>query len=151
MGGGPPGFRRGFTCPVLLGILRGRRSDFAYGPFTLYGAPFQELRLSSRHPCAESRNPLRHAGGFRLFPVRSPLLRESLLISLPRGTEMFHFPRFASRPYGFRPGCLDMTRGGFPHSDIPGSSACLRLPEAFRSLPRPSSPLGTKASTVRPS
>jgi hypothetical protein len=31
---------------------------------------------------------------FRLFPVRSPLLGESLLFSLPRGTEMFHFPRF---------------------------------------------------------
>ena len=34
--------------------------------------------------------------GFGLFPVRSPLLGESLLISLPLGTEMFHFPRFAS-------------------------------------------------------
>ena len=28
--------------------------------------------------------------------------------------------------------------------------ACLQLPEAFRSLPRPSSPVGTKAFTVRP-
>ena len=33
---------------------------------------------------------------FGLFPVRSPLLRESRLISFPRGTEMFHFPRLAS-------------------------------------------------------
>src|SRR5262249_28867375 len=31
---------------------------------------------------------------FRLIPVRSPLLRESLLLSLPRPTEMFHFGRF---------------------------------------------------------
>ena len=31
---------------------------------------------------------------FGLFPFRSPLLRESLLLSLPRGTEMFQFPRF---------------------------------------------------------
>ena len=31
---------------------------------------------------------------FRLFPFRSPLLRESLLLSLPRGTQMFQFPRF---------------------------------------------------------
>ena len=29
---------------------------------------------------------------FRLFRVRSPLLTESLLFSLPMGTEMFHFP-----------------------------------------------------------
>ena len=32
---------------------------------------------------------------FRLFPVRSPLLRESLLFSFPPGTEMFQFPGFA--------------------------------------------------------
>ena len=38
---------------------------------------------------------------FRLFPVRSPLLRESLLISFPPGTEMFHFPGLASLTYGF--------------------------------------------------
>jgi hypothetical protein len=29
---------------------------------------------------------------FGLFPFRSPLLRESRLLSLPVGTEMFHFP-----------------------------------------------------------
>jgi hypothetical protein len=29
---------------------------------------------------------------FGLFPFRSPLLRESRLLSLPAGTEMFHFP-----------------------------------------------------------
>ena len=33
---------------------------------------------------------------FGLFPLRSPLLGESLLISLPEGTEMFHFPSYAS-------------------------------------------------------
>ena len=33
--------------------------------------------------------------GFALFPVRSPLLRESRLISFPLATEMFHFARFA--------------------------------------------------------
>ena len=31
---------------------------------------------------------------FRLIPFRSPLLRESQLLSSPRGTEMFQFPRF---------------------------------------------------------
>ena len=32
---------------------------------------------------------------FGLLPVRSPLLRESLLFSLPAGTKMFQFPAFA--------------------------------------------------------
>ena len=36
-----------------------------------------------------------------LVPVRSPLLRESRLISFPPGTEMFHFPGFASYTYVF--------------------------------------------------
>ena len=31
----------------------------------------------------------------------------------------------------------------------PGITACVQLPQAYRSLPRPSSPLGAKASTVR--
>ena len=39
---------------------------------------------------------------FRLFRVRSPLLAESLLLSLPPGTEMVHFPGLASPPYEFR-------------------------------------------------
>src|SRR4030081_3493744 len=38
------------------------------------------------------RSFLRRVG---LLPFSSPLLAESLLLSFPRGTEMFHFPRFA--------------------------------------------------------
>ena len=44
-----------------------------------------------------------------LFQFRSPLLSESLLISSPAGTEMFHFPAFAlykySDVYRYTPGC----------------------------------------------
>ena len=43
-----------------------------------------------------------------------------------------------------------MTVGGFPHSEILGSKPCWRLPEAYRSLKRPSSVLSAKASTIRP-
>ena len=43
-----------------------------------------------------------------------------------------------------------MTAGGFPHSEILGSKPCRRLPEAYRSLKRPSSVLSAKASTIRP-
>jgi hypothetical protein len=38
---------------------------------------------------------------FRLFRFRSPLLSESRLFSLPLGTEIVHFPRFASYAYEF--------------------------------------------------
>ena len=33
---------------------------------------------------------------FGLLPVRSPLLGESISLSFPLGTEMFHFPRLPS-------------------------------------------------------
>ena len=39
---------------------------------------------------------------FGLFRVRSPLLTESRLMSVPPATEMFQFAGFASRPYEFR-------------------------------------------------
>ena len=39
-------------------------------------------------------------------------------------------------------------RVGFPHSDIPGSKPVCRLPEAYRRLLRPSSPVIAKASTT---
>jgi hypothetical protein len=39
-------------------------------------------------------------------------------------------------------------RAGFPHSDILGSKLVCQLPEAFRRLPRPSSPVIAKASTT---
>src|SRR5438445_8316634 len=35
------------------------------------------------------------------MPVRSPLLRQSLLLSFPRATEMFQFAPFATCTYGF--------------------------------------------------
>ena len=89
-------------------------------------------------------------GRFRLFRVRSPLLTESRLISLPPGTEMLHFPGFASLPYGFRERYRTFRAVGLPHSGIHGSTPARRLPVAYRSLPRPSSPPAAEASTVRP-
>ena len=88
--------------------------------------------------------------GFRLIPFRSPLLRESNFLSLPGGTEMSHFPPLAS----FRL-CIQRTMTGHDSRRVspfghPRVEACLRLTEAYRSLPRPSSPSRAKASTVCP-
>jgi hypothetical protein len=43
-----------------------------------------------------SYNPDIQVYRFGLLPFRSPLLGESNSLSFPLGTEMFHFPRFAS-------------------------------------------------------
>ena len=43
-----------------------------------------------------------------------------------------------------------LQRARLSHSEIFGFNARVQLPEAYRSLPRPSSPLRVKASTIRP-
>src|SRR5580698_10269921 len=73
-----------------------------------------------------------------LVPFRSPLLRESRLISVPPVTEMFQFTGLASNTYEFSIGYSRSC--GFSHSDIAGSKLVCQLPDAFRRLPRPSSP-----------
>ena len=83
-----------------------------------------------------------------LVRVRSPLLTESRLMSFPPGTEMFQFPGFASATYGFSDG-YPIAGWVAPFGD-PRIKACSRLPKAYRSVPRPSSPLGAKASTRCP-
>ncbi len=96
-------------------------------------------RLSHYPDCSRNR--------FRLFPVRSPLLRESLLFSLPAATKMFQFTAFAL-PYYYssdRTYCGRVAPFGYPRI-----CARLQLPGVFRSLPRPSSPSGAKASIVCP-
>src|SRR6185503_5983295 len=66
-------------------------------------------------------NPEVQALRFGLIRVRSPLLAESLLFSLPAGTEMVHFPALPSPTYGFSRRYGGITRRGLPHSEIPGS------------------------------
>ena len=107
--GGPRRFTPTFTVPALLGNTELSRMHFAYGALTHCGATFQIA--SAMHSICNSVQGLvpllsgpttpnwqRHQAlppvRFGLFPFRSPLLRESLLLSLPRGTQMFQFPRF---------------------------------------------------------
>ena len=89
---GPRRFRPGFTCPTLLGYRIGglHQSLRDYHPLWCH---FPKDFGSDRSiPRLRPRNPGRCPARFRLVPVRSPLLRESRLISFPPGTEMFQFP-----------------------------------------------------------
>ena len=120
MGGGPPGFPRGFTCPAvlripspyfalsltgvlpslpelsssvqlgvhtLLRVLQPRTRDSKFDVRHSFQAiliglfdPFELLVFVSPISNLESRVR------FGLFPFRSPLLRESIILSLPPGT-----------------------------------------------------------------
>ena len=129
--GGPPIFRQDGSCPALL---EDPCPGFPYGAVTRCGAPFQTLPV-----------PKTMATG--LFRVRSPLLTESRLMSVPPATEMFQFTGFASCTYGFSTG---YPCGWVAPFGDPGITDRSHLPRAFRSVPRPSSPLSAKASTRCP-
>ena len=69
-----------------------------------------------------SRDPRKQASGFGLGRVRSPLLAPSRLISVPAGTEMFHFPACGfARTIEFIRGYHPMKGDGLSHSEIDGS------------------------------
>ena len=137
----PAGFpvSRGTRVPASLPTAR-----FAYRTLTVFGRASQPVRLP---PCRRaddrqvvprwSHNPeaataaALHDLGLGSSPVRSPLLGASRLLPLPRGTEMFHFPRFPSPAYGFSWRYPGITQGGLPHSDIRGSQPVDGSPRLF--------------------
>jgi hypothetical protein len=73
--------------PPYLGTPLGLPSAFAYAAITLFGAPFQALPLASGGPTADPqpREHFRDLGLGLFFPVRSPLLRESLVVFFSSG------------------------------------------------------------------
>ena len=91
-----PRIQAGFHVSRLTQDTARPRKGFGYGAVTLCGRPFQAVPLPLRCVTSPSYNPRGQAPWFGLFRVRSPLLAESQLISFPRGTEMFHFPRYRS-------------------------------------------------------
>ena len=94
---GPGGFAQDFSCPALLRIPLGWRLLRIRNSHPLR-SDFPDSSPHNCHATAWSYYPahaLPHIR-FGLVPVRSPLLGESLLFSLPGGTKMFQFPPFAS-------------------------------------------------------
>src|SRR5689334_13565706 len=85
---------------------------------------------------------------FRLFRFRSPLLTESLRFLFLGLLRCFTSPRFASPDYEFIRSILRYDPEWVVPFGNPWICACLRLPMAYRSLLRPSSPLSAKAFTV---
>ena len=122
-------------------------TTYKYATFMLYGRTFQTVLLRW---CVVQRCPttprLPKQGWFGLLPVRSPLLRESLLFSSPTGTKMFQFPAYAS----VNTDTWSSTKWVVPFGNL-GINGYLHLNRAYRSLSRPSSPPRAKASTGRPS
>ena len=91
----------GFHGPGATRVSVRRWSNFVYGTLTPCGAPFQNASTIQPFGNSVTHQALRRTDPttpewqrrsaiaphwFRLFPFRSPLLRESLLLSVPCGT-----------------------------------------------------------------
>ena len=92
---GPGRFRQGFTCPALLRILLSSKQFSCTGlsPISLSFPSHSTNPLLER--CSPTTPYQPKLTWFGLFPVRSPLLRKSLLFSFPAPTQMFQFSAFA--------------------------------------------------------
>ena len=138
------------TCPAS-------RRVFVYGAVTLYGRSFQTVQLACCYGNSPALrpdrpyNPTVQARWFGLCP-RSLAATDGItgLFSVPVGTEMVHFPTLSSTGLWIQPGIPRDEPGWVSPFGNRRVEACLRLTDAYRSLPRPSSTLGAKAFTVRP-
>ena len=122
--------------PTRFRVSRGTQDPdphalaFLYGTLTHSGAVFQRLQvawvclLSVLQPRTGVYTPLR----FGLIPVRSPLLRDSLLISLRRVNEMFQFTRFPPPCLCVQQGVSRHHSGGVASFGFSRLNACMQLP-----------------------
>ena len=72
---------------------------------------------------------------FTLIRFRSPLLTESLLFSLPTGTEMFHFPAFPPHALCIQTRVTRHDSGRVPPFGHPGINARLATPPGLSQPP----------------
>jgi hypothetical protein len=120
--GGPPSFSPRFTGADLLRNVCRRPLGFDYGTLALCGARFHALRLPNDlvtpagQATARTRRPTTPepqrvaACTARVWadPLSLATTQGVSLISFPRGTEMFHFPRLPST-------CLCVQQAMTPH------------------------------------
>ena len=145
---GPPGFSQGSTCPGLLGVRASRPTRISHTGLS----PSAVVR-SSTVPLCFGRPPTRPHNPRPGHPVRVWALPFSLAATLGISIDFFSsryldvsVPWVGSLCKG--DGICSRRVAPFGHPRI---SACLQLPGAYRSLPRPSSPVCAKASAVRAS
>ena len=128
MEGGPPSFPQDCTCLVVLRILAQLNNRPLRDSHPLWWG----LPTPSRSPDTIVASPTTPAvpknRWFGLFPSRSPLLRESRLISFRRATEMFQFAHVPLPCLWVRQGVSRHHSRGVASFGISGLSACMQLP-----------------------
>ena len=124
--------------------------DFTYGAITLFCRTFQNVPLSIQISYCSPATPSDKSDGLGSSAFARHYLRNHCCFLFLRLLRCFTSPGLALKPY-----CIQTPVTGhyssrvFPFGNL-RINGCLHLPEAYRSLPRPSSPINAKASTVRP-
>lgn len=133
----PPNFHEEFRPHVFwkLHYLFGLRLRGYHPLWRLFPEDLSlTLKIVYAAPKHHISHALRRAIQFALCRFRSPLLTASLLISFPPATKMFQFAGFLlAKQVTHITACQEVSFGN------PWILACVRLPMAYRSLPRPSS------------
>ena len=124
---GPAGFTQGSTCPALLRIPL-RFVSLRIRDFHPLRCPFPE---ASAHDMSCDGAVLlprrgRNLRGLGYSPVARHYWGNHYLFSLPRGTKMFQFPRFASLP---KVEIYILQMYGLSHSEILGSRVICTYPK----------------------
>ena len=130
-------------APRYSGSLKGRHISFAYRTITCFGPTFQKSSTKNmlcnfpaarycshsmpHYPSLPTRTGLKQSR-FGLLPFRSPLLRQSIILSFPGGTKMVQFPPLPSLTYEFSQGYPDK-RDGLSHSEISGLTCVCHYPK----------------------
>ena len=142
----PPDSHGLSRAPCYLGDPSRGMVAFAYGAVTRCGDPFawssasavlchslldRQIQLKVPTTLTPQRLPALTRNKFGLIRFRSPLLTESRLLSLPVGTEMFHFPTFP--PHAL---CVQAWVAGHDSSGVspfghPRIKACLPAPRGL--------------------
>ena len=144
---GRPGFKQGFSCPALLRYRTMESDPFRLRGFHAVSRAFPDASAKNRffpnstgHPRAALQHPSK---GFRLLRVRSPLLAQSLLISLPALLRWFTSRSLAPPQYLLPARGVCLATYGLPHSAICGSPDVCSSPQlfaAYRGLLRRTAP-----------
>ena len=118
-----------FTLPSRYYFTIGHPGVFSLARWSdSHGIP---LRLAARRLYCSPTTPFSR---FRLLPFRSPLLRESLLLSFPLATKMFQFARLSlACPW------IQQQFERLTYSGISGSTLIFNSPKhfvAYYALPR---------------
>ena len=119
---------------------------FNYGAITLFGPTFQTVLLTTAFHIVVLLPQQDKSRWFGLFRFRSPLLTESILFLFLRILRCFTSPRIALPVLCIETGVTPSYRCRVSPFGYLRIKACVPLPEAFRSLLRPSSPDDAKAS-----